>query len=517
LGPGGGAKTGQYLKIIDNNFNNNKAQYGGSIVFEGAQSQFLFNNTNFDRDASYFGRGNNLYFEYNGIELTQNLLIQENFQNSRSKTPRPKIGSETILLGEYDWLLQGIYINVYVDKNSRATEPDGTIGNEFKTINETLIVGDKSQGSLLNVIVTNNNYTETYLDVGSIQMIVNGGTREGTVISFSGVVPTTQAHVRVTNGSIEFKTTTIRLTHPDHSFVLVQGLGIVQFTSNTIIDEVESFQKSGRLGIINGGSIGITDNSTMNGLRLTHEYQELNKNKNINNNIKKNEVEDFDFCTWKTGMIDVSSQGYVSIQSSSISNIGSSIVTLKGKSTFTTSGSDFTSNGVFHLEAPWFEQNVHCEGAGIVNIINLQTQGKTEQNASSLWVDNDDCELQGLAAEVESELFVPEYYEVKAKKASQNRYEVQFTGLKWTSCKIGFDIYEQSGKKTRNHTRGQLDSINNAGEIGIANIDRDRVKSEFEWRAAITFGKHGRTEGLILFGDGLLRVTDYLVLFIIFF
>ncbi|KAA6369995.1 MAG: hypothetical protein EZS28_034478, partial [Streblomastix strix] len=37
LGPGGGAKTGQYLKIIDNNFNNNKAQYGGSIVFEGAQ------------------------------------------------------------------------------------------------------------------------------------------------------------------------------------------------------------------------------------------------------------------------------------------------------------------------------------------------------------------------------------------------------------------------------------------------------------------------------------------------
>ncbi|KAA6363929.1 MAG: hypothetical protein EZS28_040544, partial [Streblomastix strix] len=115
-------RTGQYLKIIDCNFNNNRAKYGGSISFEGFQSQFLLNNTQFSQGGSEYMRGNDIWFEYNGIELTQLLLIKENFINSKSNSSTPYIGSEQNLNGQYDWLLQ----------NDQTEQLNGVFNNNNK-------------------------------------------------------------------------------------------------------------------------------------------------------------------------------------------------------------------------------------------------------------------------------------------------------------------------------------------------------------------------------------------------
>ncbi|KAH7816929.1 uncharacterized protein MONOS_4951 [Monocercomonoides exilis] len=161
---------------------------------------------------------------------------------------------------------------------------------------------------------------------------------------------------------------------------------------------------------------------------------------------------------------------------------------------------EFLNNNPFIEKYPSFRRNVICSDSASLTISSLKGGDGLKDN-SSLWILNDGCTLEGLAAERPSPFFIPKLEDVSANE-NGSHIVVKFEGSLFVPCDLSFRLVYKTGDVELVETyQFEEDSFVSETEV-IGRISSGNISSasdETEVSVMILFGKQlAATSPLIL-------------------
>ncbi|KAH7819312.1 uncharacterized protein MONOS_13809 [Monocercomonoides exilis] len=193
-------------------------------------------------------------------------------------------------------------------------------------------------------------------------------------------------------------------------------------------------------------------------------------------------------CKWNGSMVGVEESSVV-MKDTRIRESGEGGLSVSGGSVTIEAG-NFSNNNPFIEKYPSVRRNIICSDSGILNINSLKGGDGLMPN-SSLWILNDGCSLDGIAAERQSPFFVPRLEDISVNENGSN-IVVKFKGSLFVPCDLSFRVVYKTGDVELVETYqfeedGFVSETEVIGRVPSENISM--IADETEISVMILFGK----------------------------
>ncbi|KAK2955240.1 hypothetical protein BLNAU_9792 [Blattamonas nauphoetae] len=206
--------------------------------------------------------------------------------------------------------------------------------------------------------------------------------------------------------------------------------------------------------------------------------------------------EDVSICGWSSGLIELIETD-TELNGVTMKEIEVGGIWMRGGKLNITK-CDFSQNGPSIADFPSARQNIHCEGEGTISI-DKQTTDETD----SMWLDADECSLDGRESIVASPLFVPTLNstESKVETDKNGKQTVKVVGTTLMPCGLSLEVFEwDSSKSIEGKSELVVLSASTATHwneteiiIPISEIVITNLTKTMEWRGRLVFGNGVRT------------------------
>ncbi|KAH7819305.1 uncharacterized protein MONOS_14575 [Monocercomonoides exilis] len=193
-------------------------------------------------------------------------------------------------------------------------------------------------------------------------------------------------------------------------------------------------------------------------------------------------------CKWNGSMVGVEKSRVV-MKDTRIQESGKGGLSVNEGSVTIIEGK-FENNNPFIEKYPSVRRNIICSDSGILNINSLKGGDGVKDN-SSLWILNDGCSLDGIAAERQSPFFIPRLEDVSVNENGGN-VVVEFKGSLFVPCDLSFKlVFKTRDVELVESYQFEEDSFISETEV-IGRISSENISlasDETEVSVMILFGK----------------------------
>ncbi|KAK2955242.1 hypothetical protein BLNAU_9794 [Blattamonas nauphoetae] len=206
--------------------------------------------------------------------------------------------------------------------------------------------------------------------------------------------------------------------------------------------------------------------------------------------------EDVSICGWSSGLIELIETD-TELNGVAMKEIVVGALWMKGGKLKLTAGV-FSQNGPSIADFPSARQNIHCEGEGTISI-DKQTMDETD----SMWIDANECTIDGRESLIASPLFVPTLNStestVETDKSGKQRVKVVGTIL--MPCGLSLEVFEWDSSKSIEGKSELLELSTSAATlwneteiiVPFPESEVGKLNKKMEWRGRLVFGNGVRT------------------------
>ncbi|KAK2944328.1 hypothetical protein BLNAU_20773 [Blattamonas nauphoetae] len=210
----------------------------------------------------------------------------------------------------------------------------------------------------------------------------------------------------------------------------------------------------------------------------------------------KSNSEDGSICGWSRGLLELIETD-TELNGVTMKEIEVGGIWMKGGKLKVTAGV-FSQNGPSLANFTSARQNIHCEGEGTISI-DKQTIAETD----SMWIDANECSIDGRESLIASPLFVPTLSsdESTVETDKSGKQTVKVVGTTLMPCGLSLEVFEWDSSKNIEGNSVIVDLSPstathwNETEITLPFSESEvaKLNRKMEWRGRLVFGNGERT------------------------